>query len=384
MDLVSLKKSLSDANSPFLKETVDHLPTVFYAKDLEGKMLVVNEAFRKLFDVTDEDIIGKDNHELFPEDVASQFRENDLKVINEKVAIEVEEVAIDHLGHKRTYHSVKFPYFDDSGNVIATGGISLDITEKKELEKQAYQSARLASIGQLAAGVGHEINNPLMIIQGYTSQLYDLITELKVSEAHQTLDRIQYGVYRISKIVQGLRTFARMDVEVEEEIDLYALVHDTVSVLRDIYSREGIDLRFIFPGLGERCLVRGSSGKIQQVLMNLIGNARDAVEDNKDKIIEVELKKVDGKVNVIVRDNGTGVDPQIQDRIFDPFFTTKDVDQGTGIGLSIAGNIVKEHNGQLLLKKSNLGGAEFVVELPPCLKKRSSTTEVTSQADTEF
>ncbi|MCO4755119.1 MAG: PAS domain-containing protein, partial [Bacteriovoracaceae bacterium] len=154
-------RKLLEEHKRFLINTLNNIPAVFYAKDRDGRLISINTAFEKLYKLKEQEVIGKTDHELFGAEVADAFRKNDLVVINKKDVIEAEEGAVGGDGKLRLYHSYKFPYYDEHGEVIATGGISIDVTEKKELERQAFLNSKLASVGELAAGVGHEINNPL-------------------------------------------------------------------------------------------------------------------------------------------------------------------------------------------------------------------------------
>ncbi|MBC77746.1 MAG: hypothetical protein CME64_17200 [Halobacteriovoraceae bacterium] len=348
----------------FLSNTLDNMPAVVYAKDVEGKFIAINEVFRKLFKLTDEEVIGKTNHEVFPHEIAEAFRKNDLEIIKSKAVQESEELAIGSDGKRRAYYSLKFPYFDDEGNVIATGGVSLDITEKKEFERQAFHNAKLASIGELAAGVGHEINNPLTIVKGYAASILSRAEAgvLNNEILKKYLEQIDKASDRIAKIVQGLRNFSRFDDEGLAPINLNEPLTESVEMIRDIYGRSGVQLELSLPD--EPLIIHGNSGKLQQVFINLLANAKDATKNQEERSILVNAEKTRDSIILTFKDNGEGISPEIQERIFDPFFTTKEVNEGTGIGLSISHTIIQEHGGQIRCESIVGKGTSFIIELP--------------------
>ena len=375
---------LLEGQKRFLSSTLDNMPAVVYAKDVEGKFIAINEVFRKLFELSDDDVLGKDNHEIFPKDIADAFRENDLEIIETRAVQESEEVAIGKDGKKRAYYSYKFPYFDEDGNVIATGGVSLDITEKKELERQALHNAKLASIGELAAGVGHEINNPLTIVKGYVASILSRLQNGSLDNItmEKSLEQIDKASDRIAKIVLGLRNFSRLEDDGFSNINVLDPLKESVDMVKDIFGQSGTNIDFRHPTTFN-VVVYGSPGKLQQVFMNLLANSRDATRDQDDRRISVELKTCENKAVISFKDNGTGIPEEVKERIFDPFFTTKGVNEGTGIGLSIAHSIIKEHGGEIHCESSQGNGTTFSIELPiskeQVLEKNSEQVVSSSQ-----
>lgn len=365
-EITELKKSRDELNQQknFLKDTVDNLPAIFYAKDLEGRFLYANHNFEKLFNLKRAEIINKNNHELFSEMIANQFRENDLKIIDGKKVIESEEFAQSADGDLKVYHSIKFPYFDENNEVVGTGGISIDITDKKVLERQANHHAKLASIGQLSAGIGHEINNPLAIITGYLMKIKQSLKSHKEVDSVllEDISKIEKASIRIEHIVKGLRSFSRADDESWEVFDFLNLTEESVLLLKEIYLQEGVVLDYFFET--SNVMINGNRGRIQQVLINLISNAKDATKDNQsDRKIHLKSWTDDLYVYLSVADNGKGMDKKVQEKIFDPFFTTKEVNEGTGIGLSLVHNIVQDHEGHVSVESEPKMGSVFTLKL---------------------
>ncbi|MFT6038337.1 MAG: PAS domain S-box-containing protein [Candidatus Azotimanducaceae bacterium] len=266
---------------------------------------------------------------------------------------------------------------DEQGGALSMDGVCLDITPRRqnELERRKQQEFaihqdRLASIGELAAGVGHEVNNPLSIVIGFAEQLEKLNNErFSDPDIAAGIKSILSAADRIGNIVSGLRTFTHFDQDIEL-FSLTQVAHDTTQLIQRIYQHEGVQLTLLddlsdglSDDLSDDHVVRGNRGRIQQVLLNLLANAKDATEGLPDRHITVGLQIRQNFVELIVNDNGCGIDEQSQSKIFDTFFTTKPTGKGTGIGLSISDSIVLEHGGTLTFVTSEQGTA-FSMLLP--------------------
>lgn len=254
------------------------------------------------------------------------------------------------------------PYFQVVGEVIHAKLIQDQLDQQVRL---TLHHDRLASIGQLAAGVGHEINNPLSIISG---QLYVLDLHLQEQgredpELRKGFQKIERNVDRIATIVSGLKTFSRSDEECTSYFSLPELVGETISMLQDIFAKEGVALRLVNSSpCGE---VAGHRNRVQQVLVNLLMNAKDATEGKLEREVTVETFHSSARLGFIVRDNGCGIPPEQQQKIFEPFFTTKGLgNKGTGIGLAIVSNILKDHQAAIRVSSTVGVGTEFRVEFP--------------------
>lgn len=254
------------------------------------------------------------------------------------------------------------PYFQVVGEVIHAKLMQDQLDAQVRL---TLHNDRLASIGQLAAGVGHEINNPLSIISG---QLYVLDLHLKERgieepELQSGFEKIERSVNRIATIVGGLKTFSRSDEECISHFPLQALVEETLVMLRDIFAKDGIVLELQGQPAGGQ--IAGHRNRIQQVLVNLLMNAKDATESKEDRRVMVETFQSSARLGFVVRDNGCGIPEEQLGKIFDPFFTTKGLgNRGTGIGLAIVSNILKEHQARIQVHSELGAGTEFRVEFP--------------------
>ena len=252
------------------------------------------------------------------------------------------------------------------GQVLGIAGLLRDITERKaveveraQMQAQLIQSEKLASIGTLAAGVAHEINNPLAILKLNLANLRSLVSQ---GPAVAMMERMESAVDRVARIVGGLSVYARSSGEEQRPLDLHLLLQDTLALMEPILRKAGIEVSMDLAC--PRPVFMGNAGKMQQVMLNLLTNARDAVEGLADARIQLSTRETAGGIEFRVADNGPGVSPAIQGRIFEPFFSTKGVGGGTGLGLSISHGIVAGMGGKLRLESREGHGAVFCVELP--------------------
>lgn len=243
---------------------------------------------------------------------------------------------------------------------------------KQEKDAQIIQSAKLASLGEMAAGIAHEINQPLNIIKLTTSGLQRLMKKGKTIDQEtlvEELNSVDSQIERTRAIINHMRTFARRSADLRSEyVDINVPLRDCFKFVGEQLRLREIETDL---DLAELPQVKGDSNKIEQVFLNIIGNARDAMDEFADsqgpdykKVLKVQSFVEDGKAVVTFTDTGGGVPKEISDRILEPFFTTKDVGKGTGLGLSISYNIVKDFGGNLDFSVDDGVGTTFRVELP--------------------
>ena len=231
----------------------------------------------------------------------------------------------------------------------------------KRLQTQLVQTEKLVSLGQLAAGAAHEINNPLAAILGFSDLLAD--DEALPDKARSTASKIREQARRTKTLVGNLLSFARQVPPERTLLDINTVVTNAVQLrtldLRSSTTRIELQLESVLPG------VRGDGNQLMQVFFNLVSNAIDAMESHKGGVLTIKTMRDRGNVVVLFSDTGPGIkEPH---RVFDPFYTTKPVGKGTGLGLSICFGIVQEHNGKVLCYNRQEGGAVFRVELPAVL-----------------
>jgi len=239
-----------------------------------------------------------------------------------------------------------------------------------EVQKQLIQAEKLATVGTLAGGVAHEINNPLTAILANTQMLLATADSFD-ADAKESLKLIEEASKRCRTIVQKLMTYARKPLESSEapEIDLLKVLKKVISFLG--YQLEQENVKIISEVKGDTYIVRGNHNELEQVVTNLILNAKDAIKQIKESgVIYIFLSKSDDWIKLEVKDEGAGIPKKIISRIFDPFFTTKDVGKGAGLGLSICQTIVEKHNGSITVQSEPNKGSTFTVQLPICREAR--------------
>lgn len=233
---------------------------------------------------------------------------------------------------------------NEDGSIRGCEGIAKDITNMKQVMESLIQSEKMASVGQLAAGVAHEINTPLGIILGYTQLLEEDCHENK--DAYESLKIVEKQTKICKRIVADLLKFSRHTPDSDTvEVDLNECIREVMAVMEHSLNMDHV---YVSKNL-EKDLpkVFGGREKLRQVIMNLINNAHHAIE--KEGIIGLwtEYDKEKDEIRIIIGDTGTGIPPEIQKKIFDPFFTTKGVEKGTGLGLSVSFGIIKDHGGYI-------------------------------------
>ncbi len=242
---------------------------------------------------------------------------------------------------------------------------------KKKLEDtqmQLVQSEKLAGIGQLAAGVAHELNNPLSGVLGFAQLLLD--DPGLTPQQRKDIETICAQSQRCRVIIQNLLQFSRRKDPVTEPVDLAPLLQTTIDLLKYDFSTSGIELIQRVPA--SLPMVFGDPSQLQQIFLNLITNARQAMGSQKKGRLLIEGEEKQGHVLLHFKDDGPGIAPEVRGKIFDPFFTTKPVGQGTGLGLSICYGIAKQHHGDLSVQSELGSGATFTLELPLFIQKQAA------------
>jgi signal transduction histidine kinase len=235
--------------------------------------------------------------------------------------------------------------------------------ELRDKQQQLVQAAKLASIGELATGIAHELNNPLNNIALYVGNAVDYLLQGK--PATTVVEHLQAAMKQVERgatIINHLRTFGRAAPLKTEPLPLHDVVLAALSLLREQLRVASIEVTL---DLCAKCpTVLGNRIQLEQVFLNLLSNAKDAVHDAELKTIHIATRWEQDSVTVVVEDTGQGIPSGLLPRIFDPFFTTKAVGQGTGLGLSITYAIVREHKGNIVAENNVPGGMRFIVELP--------------------
>src|SRR5438105_8376373 len=236
--------------------------------------------------------------------------------------------------------------------------------ELRDKQEQLVQAAKLATLGELTTGVAHELNNPLNNTALFVANAIDLI-ELGVTDKPQILKELRQAmqqVWKATQIITHLRTFGRAAPASREPIALRAVIEGALSLVQEQLRLHEIEVTV---DLGrEEPVIVGNPIQLEQVFINLLTNARDAVLDSPRKAIRISASVGSTSVEIAFVDTGHGIPSGLERRVFDPFFTTKEVGKGTGLGLSITYGIVKEHGGTISVESTPSEGTTFLIELP--------------------
>lgn len=356
-------------------------------KDINGKYLLINRQFEKLFDTTNEKICGLDDYALFPDSAADKFREHDEQVVRSKKHIEVDENVPQKDG-EHSYISVKFPLFDLHGEVIGVGGISTDMTEHRKTEEALRRSQKMEAVGQLTGGIAHDFNNILSIILGN-------IELLKIEMGHnekalKRLFSIDKAGQRAAKLTKQLLSFSRGQAGERSIAHINKLLKDMDALVARSITPE-IDVNYHL--MDELWLVEINPGDFEDALLNIIINARDAMDGHGNLTIETRNAILDEAycklnpeiipgeyVELVITDTGHGISAEEQEKIFEPFFTTKEHGKGTGLGLAMVFGFVKRSKG-IIKCYSEMGiGTSFRIFFPKAVgeleQKQSNKNDV--------
>ncbi|MFI8225255.1 PAS domain-containing protein [Pseudomonas sp. NPDC085632] len=259
--------------------------------------------------------------------------------------------------------------FDEHGQLIEVQAVGRDNTEVRRSQQQLTQSAKMATLGEMATGLAHEINQPLNVMRMAIVNVLKRLGngDVQIDYLTDKLNRIDAQVQRAAKVVDHMRVFGRRS-EIEQQLfNPASAIEGTLSLLAEGMRGKGVDLRISETGFEVQ--VRGYVDQLEQVLINLMVNARDALLSKREKDstfkpwIAIYAERDEQSVRLWVEDNGGGIDPRLLERIFEPFFTTKPIGVGTGLGLSVSYGIIDNMGGQLSVRNS-VEGARFCIELP--------------------
>jgi PAS domain S-box-containing protein len=354
-----------------LQSIIEGTSEAVYLKDAQGRYLLMNPAGARGLKRTPEEIVGKTDYELFSAPDAEALIKNDKMVMSSGEVVTTEEAAT-LFGIKHTFLTTKNPYRDPSGQIIGVLGISVDITERRRIEQHLQKSQRMESIGTFSSGMAHDFNNLLTVIKGYS---YLAHVDAEDNPAiRESVDQINKAAARASSLIDNLLAFSRRQILQPRVINL----NDIVSQLRKMLDRLiGEDVRIQTQLAADLGNSKADPGQIEQVLMNLAANARDAMPSG--GVLSLQTANVSlnrssfgpdfnvppgSYVCLTVSDTGIGMDVETRARVFEPFFTTKPSGKGTGLGLATVYGIVKQSGGFVGVESEPESGATFRIYLP--------------------
>jgi len=355
----------------YFAELFESAPEAIVLLDENDRILQANHEFTRVFGYTREEAVGRTTQELLAsDDVAEEAR-----AITERV-LAGEKVSLETVRRRKDGTMIQVSILGTPiqavGEPVRVYGIYRDITERKRLEEQLRQSQRIEAVGRLAGGVAHDFNNLLTAIKGHTEMLLE---ELGPDSPHRPdLEEIDKAAERATSLTRQLLAFSRKQLLQPRILDLNDLIRDMERMLRRLIGEDIELVTVLDPALGR---VKADPGQLEQVLLNLVVNSRDAMPKGGRIVIETrnaELRDTETRrhagaetgryVQLAVSDTGCGMDPEIQARIFEPFFTTKEPGKGTGLGLSTVYGIVKQSGGHIWFYSEVDQGTTFKVFLP--------------------
>lgn len=356
-------------------------------QDAQRKIVSMNAAAMKILNLREIDF-GTVPHLLTVREDLSRFPNEELPpIVSLKIGMPIYNCLVgvktslaDRTGtapELKWLHVTSIPTFDKSEDTISpnipTGVLTtfIDVTEIRKahqdlIDQQAMvaHTAKLGALGEMAGGIAHEINNPLTVINGHIHQMRRRLAADNPAVAENYIglvDKVQNGIDRIQRVVKGMTSLSRSgEHDPLVALSIPTIISETLDISRDRIHRDSIALEL---SIHQDMSVNGQASQLQQVILNLLNNAVDALKDSDKRWIKVSTEACLEKVRIIIEDSGPGIPLELRTKIMQPFFTTKEVGKGTGLGLSISRKIMEKHQGRLYLD-DKASSTRFIIELP--------------------
>jgi len=351
---------------------IDSSEDAIISKGLDGTITSWNKGAERIYGYTPEEVIGKNISLLAPTDHPDEIPEILRKIARGESVEHDESVRVTKDGRHLDVSISVSPLRDAKGDIVGASAIERDITAQKRAEGQVHQSQKMEAIGRLAGGVAHDFNNILGIINACAEFLRDRLDP--AAESSQYVENIKKSIERGSSLTRQLLTFSRSSVIQPRVLDLNERLKDVSKLLRPLM---GDDVEILIMSKSPTAVVEADPGQLDQIVVNLAVNARDAMPRGGKFILETRAERFDegfaeqhqamsaGKYVVLaVSDTGNGMDEATASRIFEPFFTTKEMGKGTGLGLATVYGIVKQSAGHILVYTELGHGTTFKIYLP--------------------
>jgi PAS domain S-box-containing protein len=357
---LEIKKRLHDEEE-FVRRLVASFPDIIAVLDREGEFTFVSPRI--------EEVLGEPQHKYIGETLGARAHVDDRPQLNEmfrKVItgeqshLQSEFRTMHADGHWRTLRASAGPLFDEAGNITGVVASARDVTESKLSEQQLMQKEKLTAMGQMMAGVAHELNNPLTAILGISDLLRERATD---DSTRRQVEIILNQARRAAAIIQNLLAFSRPATQGRAKLKVEEIIQKALQGQQVALQQKHVSVEFSAPG--DLPSIEGDVRLLTQVFSNLIVNAEQAISSVRDRgTLRISLARNETKVSAAFTDDGAGIQPENIAKIFDPFFTTKRPGGGTGLGLTICLALAKEHGGTIDVQSSPGNGATFRVWLP--------------------
>ena len=359
----------------YMKSILDNVPDMIVALNQNREITYVNSAIAQFAGVKPSEVVGKPIEPIIREFDSLIPESTDEMIERVKTRLQTGEITSNVEIEMRNSEGEMVPCIYSASGIKSSGGeilgeviIIRDISErnqeekgKRELERKAMLSSHLASVGEMASGIAHEINNPLTGVIGYShllAQREDIPEDIR-----EDIRAIDEGAQRVANIVKGMLTFARQHKPERKYIDINEIVASTIDLRSYALRTASIEVTTFLDS--ELPAIVADSNQLQQVFLNILVNAETEMKlaHGKGKL-SIKTEKIDNSIRISFKDDGPGIARKNLNRIFDPFFTTRKVGQGTGLGLSVCHGIIAEHDGRIYAESKSGRGATFIIELP--------------------
>jgi PAS domain S-box-containing protein len=354
-----------------LQEIIESSSDAIVAKDLEGRYVLINSSAARLLGRSASEIVGRDDPALFPAEQAARSREADARVRTRGESETAEEHAVVE-GHRRTLLLTRSPLRDYDGRIIGVLVVARDVTEQRNMEERLSRAHRMESVARLAGGIAHDFNNLLTVVLGSAEILLD---DLPHAYARRSdLEEIKQAATQAAQLTRQVLAYSRQQVLAPRLLDLNGLVGGMERAVRPLL---GARIELTLDLAAQKSAVRVDPAQLEQAVLNLVMNARDAMPGGGRLEIVTRTVVVDeafarehppmrpGRyATLAVRDSGVGMDEATQSHLFEPFFTTKPGRHGAGLGLATTYGIVKQSGGYIWSESAPGAGATFTIYLP--------------------
>jgi PAS domain S-box-containing protein len=363
-----------DQSTERFRQMAENVGEIFWLVSRENfKIEYISPAFEKIWGLSQKEIVENPARLLGMVEADDQkFFAHPFSELEKKGKYDTQFRIVRPDGTRRWIWNRSFGIYDDAGKLQKLCGVATDITRQKQAElllesqkSQMLATAKMSSLGEMAAGIAHEVNNPLTIINLLATQLRERIKHgnpVSTEEMVDRLTRIEKTTERIARIVNGLRTFSRDGTsDPIQTTKLETIITDTLNLCTERFKGHSVHLSI--GEIPDDLAIECKPIQISQVLLNLLNNAFDAVSTLEERWVCVEIIDRDSRILIKVTDSGQGIQSEVANRLFQPFFTTKEAGKGTGLGLSISRGIVEDHAGTLSVDATKKNTC-FVIDIP--------------------
>lgn len=360
---LNLSNSLSSIQGDIFEQIVQHFPDIIHSVDGNGKIVSTNAFASELLGYTQEELVGKSIYDIYPQEIRGMVKKGFEQLKKDGFKDGIESKLVSKTGELIDVEIRSLSLYDDDGNFIRTFSIIRDMRQVNYLKHQLVQQSKLAAIGELAAGIMHDIRNPLTVINSYNNAFLPNAIQSDDKEMMLRCQKaVEKAAERIQRLSDHMRGFTRTEKEPFEEVELNSLLNDCLLMLESRIKYTGTVLKNKLEG--KEFKFESQPSKLEQVLINLLANACDAIEDSPSKVVTIDAQEHNNNVAITISDTGPGISKENKEKIFESFFTTKVKGKGTGLGLSISQGIIYELGGAITLESEEGKGASFTISLP--------------------